>query len=479
VSTTAKKESIHATVAPDRSAAELIIQPSFAREMLTQQVCVSILQDAGIEINETVAQAVAAIIADPPPDGTEFRQVVARATPPQHGTDGHIEWLASEQNPTQQTDDQEVNHYDRSAYVTVNEGDTVAKVIDPISGRDGRDVLGLDLAAKHGKHVDIIFDDTILRDASGNLIAQIDGILHRDTNRLCIRQRLEISQYVDFSTGNIDFTGDVLIHKGVRDCFIVKATGSIEIKGLIEAATIDSGGDMIADGGMAGRERGFVQVGNNLIGKYLDNVQGQVRGDLEIQREILNSDLNIHGAINSPRARLIAGKVIATGTVELAQIGSGANVKTELILGTVPRLDPTAAELNQIVDQLTLKQQQLIDEQNLIKKNTRRLTPQDQEKLTEISFELHTASANLTKALLTQQALEKKIQEHRTVDLSVHKKIFSGTIVFISDRTFRFTDEIKGPLTIRLDQTKTPVYRQRDADPKELSTITEVRIIDP
>ncbi len=57
---------------------------------------------------------------------------------------------------------------------------------------------------------------------------------------------------MDFSTGNIDFEGDVRVLKGIRDIFEVRATGNIEVGGLIEASTIDAGGSVFAKGGMAG-----------------------------------------------------------------------------------------------------------------------------------------------------------------------------------------------------------------------------------
>ena len=60
----------------------------------------------------------------------------------------------------------------------------------------------------------------------------------RDRKSAKVSNTLEIDQNVDFSTGNIDFPGNVIVHRSVKDCFTVKARDDIEVRGLIEAATL-------------------------------------------------------------------------------------------------------------------------------------------------------------------------------------------------------------------------------------------------
>lgn len=64
--------------------------------------------------------------------------------------------------------------------------------------------------------------------ASG-LIATMDGHLEYSNGAFYVRPVLEIRGDVDYSTGNIDFIGDVQIAGDVRENFSVRATGSITV----------------------------------------------------------------------------------------------------------------------------------------------------------------------------------------------------------------------------------------------------------
>ena len=113
--------------------------------------------------------------------------------------------------------------------------------------------------------------------AAGKFIAQTAGVLQFRANKITISQALVIDDYVDFSTGNIDFDGDVQVRRGVRDKFRIRATGKVEVQGLIEAAHIETGGDFEAATGMAAKETGRVQIGGSLTAKYLECVHGTVK----------------------------------------------------------------------------------------------------------------------------------------------------------------------------------------------------------
>ena len=71
------------------------------------------------------------------------------------------------------------------------------------------------------------------------MIAARSGHLEFANNAFHVRPVLEIKGDVDYGTGNIDFNGDVHIFGDVREGFDVRATGTIIINGLVEAATVE------------------------------------------------------------------------------------------------------------------------------------------------------------------------------------------------------------------------------------------------
>ena len=478
------EESIRVIVSKDCVTAEMKIPAGYARQMLTEQTCLGLLQQSGVEVSELVVEAVKKMIAQEP-DQDQIA-VLAHATPAQHGEDGRVEWLIKDPAEDQGQDqdqnqgdehDEGHSHYDRSAYTMVNAGDVLGNITAPTVGTDGRDVLGQTIPAKFGKSVGIKIDETVMQDAIGQLIAQVDGVFHRDGSQVCIRQRIEVPSYVDFSTGNIDFAGDVLIKRGVRDCFVVRAAGDVEVNGLVEAATIECKGNFIAHGGMAGRERGRAIVGGNLIAKYLDNIYGEVMGDMEIHCEVINCDLVIHGTVQAANGTIIGGKTIVTGSAELVSLGSGAGVLTEIVLGSVPKLEPIAIQLARLNELLIQKRDAFLQEQKLMSKNTKMMSNSDKERQTELMFGIQNAESKLLQGQTAGEVLKQRIDEQRTVKLVIHRKLFAGAVITVGNQSFKIFSDISGPVTVFMDSRREIVYRKGGSDIGSMTQIAELKAV--
>jgi uncharacterized protein (DUF342 family) len=308
-----------------------------------------------------------------------------------------------------------------------------------------------------------------------------EGVLVREGDDAAIRQCIDIPDYVDFSTGNIHFNGDVNIIKGVRDCFIVKASGTVEVRGLSEAATIYSGKDMVASGGFAGRDRGTAIIGRDRIAKYLDNIRGEIRGDLKSDREVINCELVIHGHVASPHGAIIGGRIMVTGRVEVATIGSAGNVPTEVVIGSVPTLEAMADKLSDMISTYTESKQKFLEEQDMINKLTgnNRATATYKERQAELMFELSTIDTALNKAQPALDNLNQKINQQRTVDVTISRKLFGKATFCYRNQRYTVIDEVRGPLHIQLDSTKSLAYRQGEAQAKLLSEICEVSTVTP
>ena len=66
---------------------------------------------------------------------------------------------------------------------------------------------------------------------------------------------LDIPGNVDFSTGSINFLGDINIKGDVLSGFTVRAMGNIHVDGVIEAGSaVEAGGDLVVVKGILGDE---------------------------------------------------------------------------------------------------------------------------------------------------------------------------------------------------------------------------------
>lgn len=463
-----QQPAVKVDVSQDKSEARLTIAAELAEDPTAQALCQQALTEHHVAWTESVAEAVGELLAAGAAPEQTRSAVVARAIPPRHGVDGYVQWQAEESddpsssnadgNTPAETDPQRVDFYRHSAYVMVEHGQVIGTMVEPTPGEDGQDVTGGVLAAKSGQPAAIRLDDSIMQDATGQLIAQREGVLIRRAGKATISPVLEIAHYVDFSTGHIDFDGDVVVNQGVRDRFEVKATGRVEIHGLIEAAIIECGGDLVAHTGMAARGNGHATVGGDLVVGYLDNVDVEVHGVLHLHREAINCHLTAYGGVDADAASIIGGKAFLVGDARVGTLGSSAGIGTTVVLGRVPHLEEQQSQLNLLLQQLAVKQKRLSEEQAQFTQR-KASSAQDRERQTELMFELQQIEQRTARAHAAQAVVAQRIKQCQTANLHIVKHIYPGVIIVACDMGHRVNHPIVGPLNIVTENGQTICQR--------------------
>lgn len=459
-------------IAADGSSATLRLAADFPPEMLSLDVLRPVISEAGVEWNEQVDQRVRALLHDGVSEQEPVDITIAEAVPVQHGTDGCVQWDVDEQSDADATDGDDgdestgdqIDFYQQSAYVMVEAGQTLGRIVEPQAGEDGRDVTGKTYQARAGRAVNLKLDETINQASDGTLTAAIDGMLVRQGEKATISNVLEIPEYVDFSTGNVDFDGEVMVRKGVRDRFEVRATGTIEIHGLIEAASIDAGGQLIARRGMAGREIGAVKTGSDVTARYLNQVTGTIGGALNIEREVIGCELTIGGALRCDNGRIIGGRLVITGASEVGELGSEAGVPTELVLGTVPVYEQKISKLREVREKLSANRDQLQQEQQHLAQLGQRAPAEQREKQTELLFKIQELNEQIDRADDAIPKLEARCRQQRTISLTVQKTMYANVRLTIDGETLRIEKDVRGPLHVTTNDAGEYVCRVGDAE---------------
>ena len=460
---------LQALVVNAKTEAKLCLGKDVDRAQVTACTCKAALATAGVQYTRQVEDAIAAFLQNLPPPGESVELVVARATPPVPGEDAQLTWLVQE--PGEHCAD--TSYYDRRGYVAVQSEQVIGRLTRETAGEDGRDVTGATLPAKSGKPCAIQLDDSIVIDAQGQLIAQRNGVLIRDAASARIEQLLELSDYVDFSTGHVEFDGNVQVGKGVRDNFRVQATGDIVIAGLVEAATVLAGGNLTLLGGVAGREQGRVQAGGDLKANYLHSVAGEIGGVLEVSREINTARLIVHGQVASPQATLIGGSLLVVGPAQLKTVGSGAGVLTQVVLGRVPRDEYMLARIQDLLERLKARRKNLEDERDAIAARPGRPDARQRERQTELIYEIQQCLREAEKAARGQMLVRQRIEQTRTVDLRVERQLFHGTVLEIDGQHYRLRQDLRGPVHITAELPGDVFYQQGSGERQVLTQVAE------
>ncbi len=479
-----KKPSSHSVrllIAKDGSSAELVLPPDADSEHLTYEWCHIMLQEASIEITDEVRENLRELLGGYVA-GQELRGRIATGQPVKHGEDGYIEWEeglepadvadpeaeaedASEiENPETAPDAPKsppaaVCFYSHSAFTMVTSGQRIGRVVPPSLGCAGRDVRGLTIPAYEGKPVRVKFDESISLSDDGVLTSCVDGVLSRSGIRISVREFLEITGNVDFSTGHIDFEGDAKIHKGIRDLFEVRATGNIEIGQLIEAATVEAGGDIYARGGIAGRERGKISAKGDMTIRYLDSSSVSVGGTLRFEREMINCNASVMGSIESPGGAIIGGEITVVGRLLASVLGSSSQVVTTIHAASVPMLEDKLEALRKVIEDFQGREEKVKREITRLAEPGRVLSPDDRVRVKELGAELKGIQSKRTTCEASSKDLAERIASIRTVDINIEKMLHAGVRIVVGNQIYRINKDLKGPLRILLDRHGEMVYR--------------------
>ena len=100
-------------------------------------------------------------------------------------------------------------------------------------------------------------------------------------NRVNIFQVHELFGDVDLTTGNIEFNGDVIIHGNVMEGMSIRATGTVTVDKVVEAAYIDGKKGVILRGGVLGKNGSKVRSKGNITAQFFEYADVKTEGDIE------------------------------------------------------------------------------------------------------------------------------------------------------------------------------------------------------
>ncbi|MBC7319948.1 DUF342 domain-containing protein [bacterium] len=352
-----KLEKIKIRVTPDKLKAFITILPLEEGEILTKDDIKSALENAKIKfgIKDEVITSIVELLS-------VEDILIAEGIPPENGEDAKIKYFVSlgnkeltpKENPDGTVDFREIGFVEN-----VKKGDVLAEKIPPTEGKPGTNVYGESIPPRRGRDIRLPKGkNTEISEDGMKLIASISGIPIGSEGNISVSPILEIQRDVDFSTGNIDFVGSVLVKGTIRSHFKVKCENNLEVWEDIENADVEVGRNLIVRRGIYGEPGRKVIVGGNLIAKIIRNVELEVHGDILVEQGIVDSNVKCGGTIrvSSNRGMISGGNIWALKSVYTAQLGSPYGTRTVVIVGKEPwkseELDRLVAEREDIKKKL-------------------------------------------------------------------------------------------------------------------------------
>ncbi len=325
--------------------------PSEGGNELTADEIVNDLKVKGVVFGVD-EEAIASYIANRPYCTTIL---LAQGKEVKEGVNGSIEYFFNTDPNTKPklNEDGTVDFFNLNVMNPCTEGQVLAKRTPAVPGEDGRNVFGDFVAPKEvttpsfktGNNLEVSLDGL-------ELSSLVNGNVSLVEDTVFVKNVYEVND-VGTSTGNIDYKGDVKIMGSVASGFRVKASGTVEVKGVVEGAVIDAGEDIIIGRGMNGMSKGELTAGRNIIAKFFENSKVRAGGYVHAEA-IINSDVTAKTdvEVNGKKGNITGGAVRAIHCIEAKSIGSEMGVPTRVEVGIDPEIKLKAQSLEADINKL-------------------------------------------------------------------------------------------------------------------------------
>ena len=284
--------------------------------------------------------------------------VLAKGTKAREGSDGYIEYTFNTSlKPTpKMNEDGTVDFHTLENVNHIKSGDVVAILHPEDRGDNGTDILGRPVyprkvkraVFRYGKNMEVSEDKL-------KLISKVDGHVTLENDKVFVSNVLELVD-VDASTGDINYSGSVMIKGNVLAGFSVKAAGDISVSGIVEGATIIADGDITFNRGVQGMNKAVIKAGGNIESDSILHSKVRAKGTIKASGR---NGLIVGGEVRSiclVEAKNI-GNEMGTATVVGVGVDPAAKKRVDELKTSLQKLGDSKIQLNQIMTALRKKQE--------------------------------------------------------------------------------------------------------------------------
>lgn len=371
--------------------------------------------------------------------------LIAQGILPKRGRDGQIQYYKSNNSPLELISDEkeEIDFESIPWFNDVNVGDILAQKILPTQGEEGINVYGEKLPAYQGKKSAFRYGKNVGETPDGMMLMALKaGRVAYYGDSIQINEVLTIKGDVDAQTGNIRFLGDIVIEGDIKSGFDVYCAGNMEVMGVVEAANLNIGRDLVVRGGIQGNTSSMIEVGGNVICRFMENASIFARGHI-LTDFIVHSRVSCGASIiaKGKKGLIVGGELRTKTEVSAQRIGSYMGTKTLIEIG----LDPNRRERLENYREEQLRYKERVQEIQPQIDSGKELAARGQmDHLKKMSFMKVVNDYNSTIKTLTaieqeMKAIEQEILENKDGLVDAREGIYPGVKINIG----RFSRTIK------------------------------------
>lgn len=406
---------------------------------------------------------VAGILDAPEPvGGGSFS--VAKGKPPIPGENSkvklHVKPAVVHMPKRKDPDKDEVDYRELGNIVNVAKDKLLLEKLPPTLGKAGQSVFGEGVPAKPGKDRKLRYGKGVrVSDDEMKVYAELDGKFVMAEGKPSVFGEHTVAGDVDLKVGNVVFGGRSLVVNGeVLPGFSVKCRGDITIRGGVNSAFVMAGGNLFITGGIVGedavlRAKGEITVDFVENGPKIETPSVLNVTDFLVQVE---AKVGMDVVATKGKGTIIGGKFIIAGSMHVKDLGSDAEIVTEVSVGIVPSLQAKKVKLdedmklwsdrlNEVLKNISalekMKKEQggkLPEERATLLQKCQKFMPKAMDKVND-----------LTEAI---QALEADLEQMVNERIYVYSRLFPGVVVRIGSLARTITVE-EDQVVVYFDKT--------------------------
>ena len=382
--------------------------------------------------------------------------IIADATMPVQGHNAVVKYFFDINTTAKPklNEDGSVDFHQLGNIKPVEVGQKLAELTPADRGRKGISVTGATLnpvkvktrVLRYGRNIRISKDKcTLYSEVAGHVTLVDDMVMVSDIYR--------VPANVDSSTGDIEYQGTVEVAGNVSTGFKIQAEGDIVVNGVVEGATLISGGNIVLKRGMQGMDRGELQAEGNIIAKFLENCKVKCNGSLKADA-VLHSQVECRESIDVlGKKGLINGGVVKTyASIQATTLGSTMGSKTELVIYSDIDL---IKQTNEWRDEIKEKQEKLDKIEKVADTVKKQLETNVEVSTEQMQFIKNAIShkplylKEIKQLKMDREDLLERIERNKNACILVEKTVYPGTKVTIKDMSRNFQEKLSHCRLIR------------------------------
>jgi len=391
----------------------------------------------------------AGLLAQPEPVGQGIL-CVAKGIPPVHGEDARVKLYVrpAVSGPTEIGKRGRIDFRELSNIVNVTKGLVLAEKIPHTQGTPGKNVLGQEIPAKSGKDRSLKGGKGVALSEDGlRIVAMLDGKFVMEADRPGVYDEHFVNSDVDLSVGNVVFGGRLLTVGGeVMPGFHLKCRGDIELGKGINSSSVMAGGNLRIHGGVIGPHAVLRAKGDIYVDFMENDCDVEALGNFYLGDFAVQCRARVGGSIKSTgKGAIIGGRYLVTGSVYLKELGSEAEVATEIQVGVQPALLKRKHQLDEELPILSEKVNESIKNisslEKMKKEQGKAFSAALQERLTQFKAELPGLTQKVESMSNEAKELQEAVDQMVNESIFVYGTLYPGVIVRIGNLMRQTTTE--------------------------------------